>query len=205
MNVRRFFLGVVMVFFGLNNIRGEELSALFEVGQPSRQPFSTWAYGYGALSDDQTHVAVYIAGGDGQRIHIGSKAEVRLEGSQGNSSTVAGRVTDLLSEADPHTHQGIATIQIPPQSFPPRTYAHIQIEISSRFALAVPTTAVIWTNGKPTVYKQKEKNDFDPIEVEIGEQTPIFTEIKRGLNSNDKILIQGAAEWALKQSGGEAE
>lgn len=180
--------------------RAADLSPIFEVGEPSRQSFSTWAYGYGALTPDREHVAAYVALDASRGLRTGAHAQVRLDTAQGEGQVVEGTITDLLADANPRTRQAIATIKIPRQDLPARTYAHVQVELNSRVALAVPTDAVIWIDAKSTIFRQKGEDDFEPVVVDVGEQTPVFSEVRSGLKSGDKILVKGALEWSAKDT-----
>ena len=64
----------------------------------------------------------------------------------------------------------------------------------------MPTGAVIWIAGKPTIFREKGENQFEPVVIDVGEQTPVFTEVRSGLKSGDRILIKGALEWSVKDT-----
>lgn len=181
------------------------LSPLFQVGKLSRHSFSGQAAGYGALGEDQSHVAVYVSPKDAGLIHPGMTAEVRLGPPEGLAVSVAGEVSAVLPDADPRTRQAIVSIHIPDQSLSPRTYANALIQTRLRQALAVPSTAVLIRGGKAYVYKKVAEAEFEKTAVVLGEQGPDYTEIRSGLRESDEILIQGALEWAARETakGGE--
>lgn len=183
-------------------VAGADLGPVFQVGHPSRQPFSTWAYGYGALTHDREHVAAYFPGGASAHIRTGLQTKIRLGTSE---SEIPGTVTDVLPEADPGTGQSIVTLRVAPQDLPARTYATVRIKLSSREALAVPTDAVVMEDGNPYVYKRDGKGDFDKVAVTIGEQSPSYTEIRHGLDVSDTVLVEGALEWEAQASGASEE
>lgn len=175
-----------------------DLSPLFQVGKPSLHSFSTWAAGYGALGEDQSHVAVYVSPKDAVLIRAGMPAKVRLGPPEGLTVSVDGKVTSILADADPRTRQAIVSIVIPEQSMAPRTYANALIPTRMLAALSVPSTAIVVSGGKTYVYKKDNTGDFEQTEVHVGEQGPEFTEIRSGLRDTDDILIQGALEWAAR-------
>ena len=176
---------------------------VYEMGHPSRQPFATWAYGYGALSQDRRHVAVYVSAQESRRIRAGSAAEIRVGEEAADAPPVAGRVVDLLPDADPRTGLAIATIEIPAQGSAPRTYASARIEVSARVALAVPTTAVIRRDGHAFVYRRKGDDDFETVAVETGQAGTDYTEVLAGVAPSDTILVQGALEWENRGAAGD--
>ena len=180
-------------------------SPLFVTGHPIEHKFTTIATGYGAISEDRRHVAAYFSSGDTTKIKIGATAEIELVDSVNKSDFIGGQVSGILRNADPKTGQSIVTITMAKTaSVPARTYVSIDITLSSRTSLAVPTTAVIVTAGKFLVFKRDEKGDYDKTEVTVGSQAPDFTEIKNGLSTNDTVLVQGAVEWYQNLTGGES-
>ena len=86
------------------------------------------------------------------------------------------------------------------QHEPARTYASASIQTAARRALAIPSGALLMIDGKPFVFRQKAANDFEKTPVVIGEQLTDFIEIKNGLKETDDILVEGAPEWAYKDS-----
>jgi hypothetical protein len=141
-------------------------------------------------------VSVYVSIAESRRLRRGAPAEVRLGENVEGTTPVNGEIVDILADADPRTGQAIVTISIPAQTAAARTYATARFELDSRIALAVPTTAVVFEDGHPTVYKKKSAEDYEPAVVQIGQQTADFTEILGGVSPGDVILVQGALEWA---------
>ncbi len=173
---------------------GAALSPLFVTGNPTRHEFLTIATGYGALSEDRRHVAAYFSGADTKKIKIGEMAEVELMGKTTNRAS--GRVVSVWRNADPKTGQGIVTVALlNPSSLPARTYGSIDVTLSKRMSLAVPTTAVLILGGNTFVYEKANSGNFKKVHVVVGRQGPEFTEIKKGLKLSDTVLVQGALEW----------
>lgn len=197
------------VLFGLPAVSfaadPEGVSPLFEVGKPSVEAFVTWGTGYGAVAPDGRHVAAYVSFSDSRLIHAGSRAELRIETSSGAAAGFQSSVSDVLRNADPRTGQAIVTIPIPSGEFTPRSYVSVKIELKSRSALAVPTTAVVRVGGKPFVVRRKGKDDFEQVPVTVGRQNPKYTEILGGLKADDPILIRGAVEWVSRLTVGEED
>ncbi len=178
-------------------------SPLFVTGHPVEHNFTSVATGYGAISEDHRHVAAYFSAEDTAKIKIGAAAQVELVDSVNKSEFIKGHVSAILRNADPKTKQSIVTVSMPSAApVRARTYVSLDITLSSRTSLAVPTTAVLIGQGKYFVFKKDGESDFDKAEITVGRQSPDFTEVKGGLNLNDTVLIQGATEWNQNLIGG---
>ena len=200
MKIKIFLALLVGAFFSTSGARAAELSPIFKIGRPMWRSFSTTASGYGALGENQSHVAVYVSLAESRQVRPGAEAEVRLGPPEGMVASVSGRVTSVLADADPTTGQAIVSIEIPLQREPARTYASASIQTTTRRALAVPASALLMIDGQSFVFRQKSDNDFEKTPVVIGEQLADFIEIKSGLKETDNILVEGAAEWSYKDS-----
>jgi multidrug efflux pump subunit AcrA (membrane-fusion protein) len=195
--LQRIFICLLMTQF----VSATELSPLFKETTPKQEPFSTMASGYGALSADGSHVAVYVSKADAGRVRPGASALVQLGAPEGIPKSVAGHVINVMQDADPRTGQAIVTLEIPNQGLPARTYAAAAIVIAARQALAVPTTAVLISSGTAFVYRlEPSLGTYERTPVKIGVQGPEFTEIKRGLSPADRVLSQGAIEKARQET-----
>jgi multidrug efflux pump subunit AcrA (membrane-fusion protein) len=186
------------LFFLAAHLNATELSPLFKVGRPAWKSFSITASGYGALGEDRAHVAVYVSARESKQVRVGAAVTVRLGAPTELTTVVEGRVTSVLRDADPSTGQAIVSIKIPVQTLPARTYASASIDIGAHRALSIPNGALIVSDGLPFVFRMKGENDFEKTPVTIGAQTSDAIEIENGLAPNDRILIEGAVEWAHK-------
>lgn len=183
-----------------------ELSPVFALGRPRVEEFRTEIQAYGALAPDRSHVAVYAPAPDVARVRPGLRGEVKLSppGGGERAVTVRGVVTSILRNADPKTGQAIVTIAIPRQTVPEHAFAQVSIELSARESLALPTTAVIVDQGRSFVYRRDPDSpqEFEKVEVQVGERNPSFTEIRSGVSPGDVVLTEGALEWRSQQEGG---
>ncbi len=200
MKIKIFRALIVGAVFSTSGANAAELSPLFKIGQPGWHSFSTTASGYGALGENQSHVAVYVSLAESRQVQVGAEADVRLGPPEGMVAAVTGRVTSILADADPTTGQAIVSIQIPLQREPARTYASASIQTTARRALAIPSSALLMIGGQPFVFRQKADNNFEKTPIVIGDQLMDFIEIKNGLKETDNILVEGAPEWAYKDS-----
>ncbi len=71
-------------------------------------------------------------------------------------------------------------------------FAHVSIRGRSKNnVLLVPTDTVIKTGKGDRVVLVKDNNLFQPVEVIAGEESDGWTEIRRGLEVNDKVVASG--------------
>lgn len=66
----------------------------------------------------------------------------------------------------------------------PGTYMNAEIEVKNTKALVLPTDAIVRFEGKQYVYKVKSNNQFEMVEVTVGESESGFTEIILQANSD---------------------
>lgn len=69
-------------------------------------------------------------------------------------------------------------------------FAKLKIAGTATGALIVPTEAVISTGTRDVVIVQR-KGGFIPVEVELGREVGDRTEVRRGLNLNDVVVVSG--------------
>jgi len=71
-------------------------------------------------------------------------------------------------------------------------FAHVSIEgRTKKNVLLVPTNTVIKTGKGDRVVKYVGENGFQPVEVIAGAASGGFTEIRKGLKENDKVVASG--------------
>lgn len=69
----------------------------------------------------------------------------------------------------------------------PGTYMNAEIEVKNILALTLPSDAIVRFEGKQYVYKIKSSNQFEMVEVNVGESENGFTEIILPPNSDPGI------------------
>ncbi len=123
-----------------------------------------------------------------------------------------GRVTALLPEVSAATRTLKARIEVanPNGHLAPGMFATIEVAASPKQqVLLVPSEAVIQTGKRSVVIVadsgQDGKQQFAPIDVEIGAEANGMTEIKSGLQKGIKVVLSGQflidSEASLKSTG----
>ena len=78
MKIKIFRALIVGVLLSTSGAGAAELSPFFKIGRPAWRSFSMTASGYGALGENQSHVAVYVSLAESRQVHPGAEADVRL-------------------------------------------------------------------------------------------------------------------------------
>ncbi|AJP48580.1 secretion protein HlyD [Rugosibacter aromaticivorans] len=103
-----------------------------------------------------------------------------------------GKVQAILPEVDPTTRTLKARLELanPGSMLVPGMFVQMQfMDMRAEKALLVPTEAIIQT-GKRTVAMLAEENGrFRPVDVEIGIESDGQTEIKRGLQAGQRVVV----------------
>ena len=103
-----------------------------------------------------------------------------------------GKVQAILPEVDPTTRTLKARLELanPGSMLVPGMFVQMQfMDMRAEKALLVPTEAIIQT-GKRTVAMLAEENGrFRPVDVEIGIESEGQTEIKRGLQAGQRVVV----------------
>jgi membrane fusion protein, heavy metal efflux system len=133
------------------------------------------------------------------RIKLGDRAE--LKALSGPSQPVIGRVAKIASTIDQETHSAKVRIAVENRDRALRVGQAVQATIhTSGGDLAkrpiVPTDAITFVDGKPTVFVSAGPNAVRVVTVTLGANDGDETEILMGLNEADQIVSEGA--FALK-------
>ncbi len=124
------------------------------------------------------------------QIRIGQTAEVTFP-AYGDESW-QGRIDYIYPTLDPESRTARVRIPLPNPGGRLRIgmFANVNIGGSATGGLVVPAEAVIST-GTRNIVVVKRNNGFVPVEVELGRTVGDKTEIHRGLNRNDIIVVSG--------------
>ena len=105
-----------------------------------------------------------------------------------------GRVSAILPEVNPATRTLKARVELanPRGELKPGMFATVNFTPAARKeALLVPTEAVIQTGKRVVVIVAQGDGRFAPVDVEIGMETSGQTEIRKGLEAGQKVVVSG--------------
>lgn len=122
-------------------------------------------------------------------IHAGQR--VTVTGDQ--AGTTVGVVRLATPQVDPQTRLGFARITLPAGSgFKPGMFGRAQIDVGVAPAVVVPQQSLVWRDGKPGVFVIDTKSRVHYRAVQTGARSGAFVEIVSGVQSGQRIAVEGA-------------
>ncbi|NMM26485.1 MAG: efflux RND transporter periplasmic adaptor subunit [Glaciimonas sp.] len=125
-------------------------------------------------------------------VRPGNAVEARTPALQG--TVFKGKVSAILPDVNPVTRTLKARIELanPSGHLVPGMFATINfLPTARKDILLVPTEAVIQTGTRSIVMVTQGDGKFVPVEVEIGTETNGQTEIRKGLEAGQKVVVSG--------------
>lgn len=126
------------------------------------------------------------------QVRPGSAVEARAAAMPGTA--LKGKVSTILPEVNTATRTLKARVELPNpgQRLVPGMFATINFTPTTRDAvLSVPTEAVIQTGKRSVVMLAQGDGKFMPVEVEVGAEGNGQTEIRKGLEAGQKVVVSG--------------
>ena len=175
-------------------IAGEVINVHVFRGQavaPSHTAFTIGDY-------DQLWVRLAVFERELTNIRVEDKVEVRPLATP--DKVITGEVAYISRMLDPATRSAEVRVVVPNEDGQLRVgqavNASIQASAAQRKALAVPRSAVVQVDGKPTVFVLVEDNAVVPRAIEVGARAPTVFEVKSGLQEGERVVTDGV--FALK-------
>ncbi|MEO6744564.1 MAG: efflux RND transporter periplasmic adaptor subunit [Caldimonas sp.] len=119
-------------------------------------------------------------------------AKVRARSAAAPGTTIEGTVQTILPEVNAATRTLKARVQLqnPGGRLVPGMFVQMQFtDMRPEKALLVPTEAVIQTGRRSVVMVAEDNGRFRPVEVEAGIETGGQTEIRRGLQAGQRVVV----------------
>jgi len=120
----------------------------------------------------------------------GAKVQARSAAAPG--TTVDGKVQAIVPEVNAATRTLKARVELsnPGGRLLPGMFVQMQImDMRAEKALLIPTEAVIQTGKRTVVMLAEENGRFRPVDVETGIESGGQTEIKRGLQAGQRVVV----------------
>jgi Cu(I)/Ag(I) efflux system membrane fusion protein len=120
----------------------------------------------------------------------GAKVQARSPAAPG--TTFEGKVQVILPEVNPATRTLKARLELanPGARLVPGMFVSMQfMDLRAGKALLVPTEAVIQTGRRTVVMLAEDNGRFRPVDVEAGMETGGQTEIRRGLQAGQRVVV----------------
>jgi membrane fusion protein, copper/silver efflux system len=125
-------------------------------------------------------------------VRVGNVVEARTPALPGKA--FKGKVSAILPEVNPATRTLKARVELanPGGELKPGMFATVNFTPAARKeALLVPTEAVIQTGKRTVVVVAQGEGKFAPVDVEIGIETSGQTEIRKGLQAGQQVVVSG--------------
>ncbi|HIK50312.1 MAG TPA: efflux RND transporter periplasmic adaptor subunit, partial [Oscillatoriales cyanobacterium M59_W2019_021] len=128
---------------------------------------------------------------DIDRIQEGQSVIVRVNGLDRTFSGTIDRISPTVDE-ERRVIQVRAALENDRELLKPGMFANLEIATSrsSEPVLSIPMSALVEANGQQLVYVENGQN-FEPVEVELGEKFGDRVQVKSGLFEGDRIVTQG--------------
>ena len=126
------------------------------------------------------------------QVRPGSPVEARTPAASG--SVFKGKVSAILPEVNPATRTIKARIEVanPNGQLIPGMFATVNFTPAARKdVLLVPSEAVIQTGKRSVVVVAQADGRFAPVDVEVGLDSNGQTEIRKGLEAGQKVVVSG--------------
>src|SRR4051794_32526575 len=125
-------------------------------------------------------------------VRVGNLVEARSPALPGK--VFKGKVSAILPEVNPATRTLKARVEVanPAGELKPGMFATVNLTPAARKeALLVPTEAVIQTGKRTVVIVAQGEGKFAPMDVEIGIESNGQTEVRKGLEAGQKVVVSG--------------
>jgi Cu(I)/Ag(I) efflux system membrane fusion protein len=123
-------------------------------------------------------------------IRPGTKVQASSGAAPG--TILRGTVQAILPEVNPSTRTLKARVELanPGNTLVPGMFVNMQfMDMRVEKSLLIPTEAVIQTGKRAVVMLAEDKGKFRPVEVETGIESNGQTEIKRGLQAGQRVVV----------------
>ncbi len=124
-------------------------------------------------------------------INKGLNVDIKFSGNK--EKNYEGIVDSLASRINTDKRSLAARIKLDNQNLEilPGALLEVTIKYNERNSLGIPDTSVILEGNKVYIYKVDEKNITKRTEIEIGNRSGGYLEVKSGLNKGDIIVAEG--------------
>ena len=127
---------------------------------------------------------------DAQYFQPGTKVRVRLPDQ---NKVFQGRVSSTLPQFDAAAHTLKARIEVENQNYILRPDMLVDVELPVTFSrtIVVPSSAVLDSGVKQTVFVERGEGLFSPRTIETGRRFDDRVEVVKGLEAGERIVVTG--------------
>ena len=143
--------------------------------------------------EDATNLFVDVDIPEVFALYINEGLNVDIKFSGNKEKNYEGIVNSLASRINTNKRSLAVRIKLnnPNLEILPGALLEVTIKYNERNSLGIPDTSVILEGNKVYIYKVDEKNITKRTEIEIGNRSKGYLEVKSGLNEGDTIVAEG--------------
>ncbi len=149
---------------------------------------------------DRSSLWVRLSVFEGEVVNVRVGDSVEIASQVTPDEVLTGTVTFVSTVLDPVTRSAEVRVVVPNEAGKLRVgqavNARIRPSAARKQAVAIPRSALVQVDGKPTVFVEVAERSVMPRTIEIGAQGPDFIEVKTGLDAGERIVTEGV--FALK-------
>jgi len=126
------------------------------------------------------------------QVRPGMAVEARTASLPG--TVFKGKLNALLPQVDTSTRTRVARIELgnPARQLVPGMFANVSFSpVAGKEVLLAPSEAVIQTGTRSVVMLARGDGEFQPVDVETGSEANGLTEIRKGLEAGQKVVVSG--------------
>jgi membrane fusion protein, heavy metal efflux system len=150
---------------------------------------------------DRTTLWVRLSVFEGEVGNIRPDDTVEIIAQAAPGEVLTGKVTYISTVLDPVTRSAEVRVIVPNEAGKLRVGQAVNAKIhpsaANKRGLAIPRSALVLIDGKPTVFVAVDDTGVVPKPVELGVQSSDIVEVISGLAEGDRVVV-GEAVFALK-------
>jgi RND family efflux transporter MFP subunit len=141
------------------------------------------------IRDGRLEIAVLVADKSLPSIAVGQTAVV----ADASGRMMKGQVSSIAEKVDPATRLGTVRVSLGEESgLKVGMFVRVSIETAADRALSVAESALVWRDGKPSVFVVGTDSKVVARDVETGSRKHGRVVITSGLSEGDNVVIAGA-------------
>ncbi len=182
--------GTITITAPIAGTVADRQATLGESGEDAGKPIMT------IVNSSRVQVAANIYQKDVQRIQVGQRVRVKLAGSTDRSFEGRISVIGAVVEGESRIVPVKAELANPDGLLKPGLFVELEVltDRTPTAVLAIPKSALVETNDKKTLVFVQNGNAFQPVELEFGQESGDWVEVKSGLFDGDRIVTQRAIQ-----------
>lgn len=189
LNLARYNLDVSLMKAPFSGVIASKNAEVGEVINPMMGGFSPTSGVLTLMDFSRVKIEIDATQQDVVRIKKGQLAQLRVTALP--NRIFQGRVSIVNITADPASKKFKVEVSVdnPDLALKPNTFGEVSLEVSTHeHALVIPQKAVL---ENKYVFRVKDNNTVERIEVTIGLQNTDMVEVMNGLNEGDLVVVEG--------------